>query len=287
LEIDGTKYTDFKLSSFNGVSVGIEHSSGVAEIPAIKLKPDQIAALNATSSSVRIDPSRIVTGTPTPAGRPSVAIKTENRGAGAGESSDTGKESIPQGQTASQSQVSQQKGGTQEGPSGLPKLGATKSDFVNHYGKPLEDKRVDNNETMDQWLIFFKNGFSIDVFLLHDKAQVIKFIKRPLSEEEAGIILGNNSEGQNWMKNEDPLTMKDWQFVRSDGNAYAFVAIRDMEYNLRNHREDEIGIVAKYVVDIQAAKNRKAIESSQVAEEKRKQSEAARREELRKKAAGL
>jgi hypothetical protein len=60
IQIGGVKYTDATLTSFDGVFVGIEHSAGFARIPAISLKTEQILALNATSSSVRIDPSKIV-----------------------------------------------------------------------------------------------------------------------------------------------------------------------------------------------------------------------------------
>jgi hypothetical protein len=59
LEIDGVKYADATLASFDGAFVGIEHSAGIERIPAIKLKPEQIAALNGTMSSVRIDPAQI------------------------------------------------------------------------------------------------------------------------------------------------------------------------------------------------------------------------------------
>ena len=55
LEVDGIKYEQFTLTSFDGVNVGIDHAAGVARIQAIKLKPEQIVALNQTSSSVRID----------------------------------------------------------------------------------------------------------------------------------------------------------------------------------------------------------------------------------------
>jgi hypothetical protein len=60
LEIDGVSYTGVLLTSFDGSSVGIEHSGGVARIPAAKLKVEQINALNATTPSVRIDPAKIV-----------------------------------------------------------------------------------------------------------------------------------------------------------------------------------------------------------------------------------
>lgn len=66
LEVEGVRYEQVVITSFDGAMVGIAHSAGVAGIAAIKLKPEQIAALNATSPAVRIDPSKIVAATPAP-----------------------------------------------------------------------------------------------------------------------------------------------------------------------------------------------------------------------------
>jgi len=60
LEIDGVNYTGLTLTAFDGALVSFEHSGGIARIAAGKLKPEQITALNATTTSVRIDPSKIV-----------------------------------------------------------------------------------------------------------------------------------------------------------------------------------------------------------------------------------
>ncbi len=60
LLVDGVKYADATLSSFDGTSVGIEHANGVAKIAAKQLTPAQITALNATSKALRIDLTRIV-----------------------------------------------------------------------------------------------------------------------------------------------------------------------------------------------------------------------------------
>jgi hypothetical protein len=280
LEVGGVKYTDVTLKSFDGTFIEIEHTAGFARIPATKLKPEQIAALNVTSSAIHIDSGKITAVATTP---PATAANNLVPG----EHSQLKRDNSRPSEAPIARAESKNGEPSREDAAPLPKLGSTKSDFVKRYGKELSDKKVQNDEAMDQWLIFFKNGFSIDVFLLQGKAQVIKFIKRPLTVEEAKIILKNNAEGQDWVENNDRFTMKEWQLVRSDGNAYAFIAIRDMEYNLQNHREDEIGIVTKYVADIQAARNRKTAENNQEAEERQKQSKAARREELRKKADGL
>jgi len=60
LEMGDVNYTGVILTSFDGAFVGIEHAAGFARIPVHKLKPEQIAALNGTTSSVRIDPAKIV-----------------------------------------------------------------------------------------------------------------------------------------------------------------------------------------------------------------------------------
>ncbi|MEP6671425.1 MAG: hypothetical protein ABJF10_19845 [Chthoniobacter sp.] len=69
LEVDGSKYSQVELTSFDGATVGIAHAAGVAGIPATKLKPEQIVALNATSLAIRIDPTKIVAATPRPVTR--------------------------------------------------------------------------------------------------------------------------------------------------------------------------------------------------------------------------
>jgi hypothetical protein len=66
LKVDGIVYEQVVLTSFNGATVGIEHSAGVADFRAIKLTPEQIAALNRTSSTVQIDPTKIVAASTTP-----------------------------------------------------------------------------------------------------------------------------------------------------------------------------------------------------------------------------
>lgn len=87
LEADGVAYSQVVLKSFDGVTVGISHSSGVARIPAIKLKPEQIVALNATSTYVRIENEKVMKSTPSqrvPAtttesrGTPQSSVKTKN-----------------------------------------------------------------------------------------------------------------------------------------------------------------------------------------------------------------
>jgi hypothetical protein len=64
LDVEGVRYEQVSLTSFDGATVGIAHSAGVAGISAIKLKPEQIVALNATSTTVRIDSTKIVAATP-------------------------------------------------------------------------------------------------------------------------------------------------------------------------------------------------------------------------------
>lgn len=70
LEVDGTAYTQVVMTSFDGTTVGITHEAGAARIPAVKLNAGQIAALNATSTAVRIDPSKITVAAPAPVSTP-------------------------------------------------------------------------------------------------------------------------------------------------------------------------------------------------------------------------
>lgn len=64
LLVDGVRYADASLSSFDGTLVGIAHSNGVVKIVAKQLTPPQITALNATSTTVRIDLTRIAVALP-------------------------------------------------------------------------------------------------------------------------------------------------------------------------------------------------------------------------------
>ena len=80
LLVDGVKYAEATLSSFDGATVGIEHANGVAKIAAKQLMPPQITALNATSTSVRIDLTRIASPSapsralPIVSGKPGVTL---------------------------------------------------------------------------------------------------------------------------------------------------------------------------------------------------------------------
>lgn len=83
LEIEGFTYAQAVLTSFDGVTVGIAHEAGAARIPAIKLKPEQITGLNATSSLVRIDPKAITDSPPvtkTAPGRSELSAMTAQKG---------------------------------------------------------------------------------------------------------------------------------------------------------------------------------------------------------------
>jgi hypothetical protein len=54
LDVEGVKYSEPILSSFDGNTVTISHSAGILRLPIEKLKPDQIRFLNSTSKTVRI-----------------------------------------------------------------------------------------------------------------------------------------------------------------------------------------------------------------------------------------
>jgi hypothetical protein len=278
LEVHGVTYSDVVLQSFDGTNVGISHSAGVARIDALFLKPEQIVALNATSKAAQIDPAKIVASVPTHLAEAKDAQSTAKLAASEA-SHGSGSKAITQDEAGA------------AGDNSSASLGDSKEAFIRRYGKPVQHTVLNDVGTYaDEKLIMNKNGFGISVFFFHDKATGIIFMPTltgQLTAEEVKIILNKNSAGQDWSKNDDPLTADDFAFVRTDGHAFAFVTMHDRDYNLANSTIDRIGICSKEQANIYATKKKESLRIDNEAQQQQRQAEEQRKEVLRKRAEGL
>jgi len=210
LEIGGVKYTNVTLKSFDGGFIDIEHAAGFARIPAIQLKPEQIAMLNTTSSAVRIDPTKIAAATPKAAATPPVRGDPTKAAA-------TSLAQIPE--KPIDPHTASSKPPEEDFPDGFARIGSPIEEFMKRYGKPI--KKWAEPAPCEAEYDFGSKGIRINVGVLNGVAASVVYEGYALTDEQAGALLRKNGNGANWIHNDPSLLADKYPLARADHEVFA------------------------------------------------------------------
>jgi hypothetical protein len=226
LTVDGVSYAQVVLTSFDGTTISIDHEAGVARIPAIKLKPEQIVALNATSTTARIEATRIISppSPGIPATVAAVGIKPER-------SQDAVPPSGPMSGSTSPAPRTKSQSGTPVDHD--PIIGDPIEDFVRTFGKPVKIRLPIHKPANTSYVFyggFTKKPYDLWVEALDGKVIRVEYQNAIYRASDVSVLLNKHSDGFSWQPVTDPILSERYMFERQDEGAYAFTYSKDPRF---------------------------------------------------------